>query len=271
MSKSNTLGTALITGASSGIGATYADRLAKRGYDLILVARNAQRLEALAARLRSQTGVTVRVQRADLTDRADLKAVEQILRQDASITLLINNAGAATPGGFSALDLDAQERIVELNVTAVLRLAGAVIPAFLARGSGAIINIASVLAYGPEIMAGVYPATKAFVAAFSQGLQAELGGRGVYVQAVLPAATRTEIWDQVGVSVDSLPKGTVMAVDDLVDAALVGFDRRELITLPSLPDEGLYAAFNDARWAMMKTVSVDRPAARYGVRASVLV
>jgi hypothetical protein len=148
-----------------------------------------------------------------------------------------------------------------------MRLAGAVIPAFLARGSGAIINIASVLAYGPELMPGVYPATKAFVAAFSQGLQSELGGRGLYVQAVLPAATRTEIWDRTGVPIDSLPAGSVMGVDDLVDAALVGFDRRELFTLPSLADDGLFTAMNDARLALIKNVRSDRPAERYRVRA----
>jgi short-subunit dehydrogenase len=271
MSQSKFLGTALITGASSGIGAVYADRLARRGYDLILVARNAERLNTLAARLKAQTGVNIRVQQADLTDRADLKSVEQILREDASITLLVNNAGSATPGGFAAPDLDAQEQVIQLNVTAVMRLAGAVIPAFVARGSGAIINIASVLAYGPEIMPGVYPATKAFVAAFSQGLQSELGGRGLYVQAVLPAATRTEIWDRTGVSIDSLPAGSVMGVDDLVDAALVGFDRRELFTLPSLADEGLYIAFNDARLTLMKSVRGDRPAARYRARDAVLL
>ena len=267
MSQSKPLGTALITGASSGIGATYADRLAQRGHDLILVARNVERLDALAARLKTQAGVKVRVQQADLTDKADLKAVERILREDASITVLVNNAGSAVPGGFSAPDLDAQEELIQLNVTAVMRLAGAVIPAFLARGSGAIINIASVLAYGPELMPGVYPATKAFVAAFSQGLQSELGGRGLYVQAVLPAATRTEIWDRTGVPIDSLPAGSVMGVDDLVDAALVGFDRRELFTLPSLADEGLFTTLNDARLALIKNVRSDRPAERYRVRA----
>jgi short-subunit dehydrogenase len=262
-SPSHALGTALVTGASAGIGAAYADRLARRGYDLILVARSQAKLEALAERLRRETGVTARVLKADLTLPNDVRRVESVLAADPAITLLVNNAGVAGPSGFANANVDAAEAMIDLNVRALVRLSGAVIPGFLARGSGAIINIASVLAYGAEVMPGVYSATKAFVVNFSQGLQHELGGRGLYVQAVLPAATRTDIWEQVGITADDLPAGSVMDVGDMVDAALVGFDQGERVTLPSLHDQSLWTAMETARLSMMQRVRSDRPAPRY--------
>ena len=256
------LRTALITGASSGIGATYADRLARRGHDLVLVARDRDRMEAAAQRLRAQTGVAIDVLPADLTEPSDLARVETRLREDERIGLLVNNAGAAAPGGFADPDIDAQDRLIRLNVTAVVRLAGAVVPRFVAAQSGgAIINIASVLALAPELFPGIYPATKSFVLTFSQSLQAELGPRGVYVQAVLPAATRTEIWERSGRSVDAIPG--VMDVGELVDAALVGFDRRETITIPPLPDAAQWESFTAARQAMLPNFRQEHPAARY--------
>jgi hypothetical protein len=256
-----TLGTALITGASSGIGATYADRLAGRGHDLVLVARDTARMAALAAELRHRTGVAVDILPADLTMAADLQAVETRLRQDARIGLLINNAGAAGQAGFAEPDLDALDSLIRLNVIAVTRLAGAVVPRFLATGGGAIVNIASVLAVAPESFPGIYPATKAFVLTFSQSLQGELGGRGIYVQAVLPAATRTEIWQRSGRDINTIPG--VMDVGEMVDAALVGFDRREAITLPSLHDFSQWEAFSSARQAMLPNFRQVHAAARY--------
>ena len=257
----HSLGTALVTGASSGIGATYADRLARRGHDLVLVARDKDRLEAIAGRLRGETGVAVEVMRGDLTAAEDLGHVEARLREDSSIGLLVNNAGAAAPGGFADPNLDVQEQLIRLNVTAVTRLAGAVVPRLLAAGGGSIINIASVLALAPEMLPGIYAATKAFVLTFSQSLQAELGPRGLYVQAVLPAATRTEIWARSGRDVDAIPG--VMEVDELVDAALVGFDRHELVTIPPLPDLGQWESFAAARQAMLPNFRQEHPAARY--------
>ncbi|HEX3501355.1 MAG TPA: SDR family oxidoreductase [Stellaceae bacterium] len=253
--------TALITGASSGIGATYADRLARRGHDLVLVARDERRMAALAERLRRETGVAVDVLPADLTEPRDLARIEARLREDSRIGILVNNAGAAAPGGFAAPDLDAQDRLIRLNVTAVTRLAGAVVPRFLAEGGGAIVNIASVLALVPELLPGIYSATKSFVLTFSQSLQAELGPRGLYVQAVLPAATRTEIWARSGRDVDALQG--VMEVGELVDAALVGFDRRETVSIPPLPDIGQWEAFMAAREAMAPNFRQEHPAARY--------
>jgi short-subunit dehydrogenase len=255
------LKTALITGASSGIGATYADRLARRGHDLVLVARDRERMEAIAKRLRGETGVAIEVLPADLTAAADLARVEARLRDDKRIGLLINNAGAAAAGGFADPDLEVQDRLIRLNVTAVTRLAGAVVPRFLGEGAGAIVNIASVLAVAPEVLPGIYAATKAFVLTFSQSLQAELGPRGLYVQAVLPAATRTEIWARSGRAVDAI--AGVMEVGELVDAALVGFDRREAITIPPLPDAGQWDSFAAARLAMLPNFRQEHPAARY--------
>lgn len=253
--------TALVTGASSGIGAVYADRLARRGHDLVLVARDAARMETLAKRLRAETGVRIDILAADLTDSADLAKVERRLREDDRIGLLINNAGAALPGGFSEPDPEKLDWLIRLNVMAVTRLAGAVVPRFLAKGSGAIINVASVLALAPEISFGIYGGTKAYVLAFSQSLQVELGPKGIYVQAVLPAATRTEIWERSGRDVDAIPG--MMGVGELVDAALVGFDRREAVTIPPLPDAGQWGAFEAARQAMLPNFRQEHAAARY--------
>ena len=265
LNESNKLPAVLITGASSGIGAVYADRFAHRGHDLILVARDKARMEGLAARLRAETGVAIDILPADLTDAADLARVEQRLRDDDRIGVLINNAGAAAPGGFINPDLDATDRLIRLNVTAVTRLAGAVVPRLLARGEGVIVNIASVVGLAPELPLGAYGATKSYVLAFSQNLQAELGPRGLYVQAVLPAVTRTEIWERSGRDVNSL--SGVMEVGEMVDAALVGYDRREAITIPSLPDSGQWETFNAARQAMLPNFGNEHAASRYRARA----
>jgi uncharacterized protein len=258
---SSYLGSALITGASSGIGAVYADRLARRGYDLVLVARDEARLQTLAARLRAEMGVTVEVLPADLTKAEDLAEVEARLRDDPTISLLINNAGAAAPGGFVDSDPDALENLIQLNITAVTRLAGAVVPRFLAEGRGAIVNISSVLGLAPEVSFGIYGATKAYVLTLSQSLQNEIGPKGIYVQAVLPAATRTEIWQRSGRDINQLQG--VMEVGEMVDAALMGFDRRERVTIPSLPDAAQWDAFSAARQAMIANVRQSRAAERY--------
>ena len=142
--------TALITGASAGIGAVYADRLARRGHDLILVARDAVRLNALAERLRAETGRSVEVMPADLLARPDLLRIEHRLGQDPSIDMLVNNAGVAVSGPMHGSDVDRLEAMVNLNVTAALRLAHAAVEGFVARGKGTLINISSVVALAPE-------------------------------------------------------------------------------------------------------------------------
>jgi len=257
----------LVTGAASGIGATYADRFARRGHDLVLVARDVARLDALAERLHRETGVAVDVLQADLTDSADLERVEGRLRDDANIGVLINNAGAALFGTFTEQTPETVAKLIALNVTAVTRLAAAVAPRFAKAGAGAIVNIGSVVGLAPEYGSTVYGATKAFVQFLSQGLAFELGSKGVYVQAVLPAATRTEIWERSGRDVNAL--AAVMDVEELVDAALVGFDRREPITIPPLPDAALWDAFDAARKALAPGFGQAHAAARYRVAALV--
>lgn len=255
--------TALITGASTGIGATYAQRLAQRGYNLILVARDAQRLEQLAARLREQHRVQVEVLPADLVNKAELLKVEQRLRSDASITMLVNNAGMSINGELAGGDVERYDAMVQLNITAVMRLAAAVAPNFVARKGGTLINIASVLALAPELFNGVYSGTKAFVLNLTQSLQNELGKHGVRVQAVLPGATRTEIWDRSGGDINQLPAEMLMEVEDLVDAALTGLDLGETVTIPSLPDLADWTSLNQARQALAPRLSLRQPAARY--------
>jgi uncharacterized protein len=253
--------TVLITGASSGIGAVYADRFAKRGHDLVLVARDAAKLAILAERLRAETGVVVDILRADVTDAADLAKVEARLRDDAKIGVLVNNAGASLAGTFADQGPDAVANLISLNVTALTRLAAVAAPRFAAAGEGAIVNIGSVVGLAPEFGLSVYGATKAFVLFLSQGLNVELGPKGVYVQAVLPAATRTDIWEKSGKDVNQI--AGLMEVDDLVDAALVGFDRRETITIPPLPDAGQWEALNAARLAMLPNFAQTQAAPRY--------
>jgi uncharacterized protein len=265
MSATNRQGTALITGASSGIGAVYADRLARRGYDLILVARNRDRLDRLASRLTTATDRSVRVVEADLGKTQDLRSVEEILRSDPSITMLINNAGTASVAPLLDSDVNQMEAMIDLNVTALTRLTYAVAPQFVARGKGTIVNIASIVAVAPERLNGVYGATKAFVLAFSQSLHHELAAKGVRVQAVLPGAIRTELWDKAGRPVENLPQAIVMGTEDLVDAALAGLDQGEFATVPSLPDAADWDAFESARAALGPNLSRSKPAARYGV------
>jgi len=251
----------LITGASTGIGAVYADRFAKRGHDLVLVARDKARMDSLAERLREETGVSVDVLQADLTDAGDLARIESRVRDDASIGILVNNAGMSGTGTFLEQAPDAVSQVINLNITALARLTSAITPRLVQAGTGSIINVASVVGLAPELQMTVYGATKAFVLFLSQGLNIELGAKGLYVQAVLPAATRTEIWERSGKRIEDLP--AVMEVDDLVDAALVGFDRRETVTIPPLPDEGQWKALEAARLAMLPNFRQVLPAARY--------
>lgn len=253
--------TALITGASSGIGAVYARRLAARGHDLVLVARATDRLNALAAELRDAHGVNIEVITADLIDGAELEPVLQRLRAEPPIDILVNNAGAAMNGGFTTADPTELYQLLRLNVLAPTLLASAAIAGMVARGQGDIVNIASVLALLPEYAPGIYAATKSYVLTLSQSLSAEVSSKGVYVQAVLPAATRTEIYERAGGDISQVPD--VMEVEDLVDAALIGFDRKELVTIPPVPEAATWEAFEQARWALAKGFSNSQPAKRY--------
>lgn len=256
--------TALVTGASTGIGAVYADRLAKRGHDLVLVARDVGKLEALAESLRAVTGVTVEVLPADLSDPAAVARVAERLRGE-DISMLVNNAGLAVAGpitGMSAADLTA---MLEVNMVVPAQLIHAVTPGFIARGAGTIINIASVTALNgrrPGISIG-YAASKAFLLAFSEALDGQLEGTGIRIQAVLPGPVRTPIWTKSGLDVDQLIPDGVMDADVLVDAALRGLDQGETVTLPTLPEIASWEAWTDARAAMAPHLKGRMPADRY--------
>jgi uncharacterized protein len=262
------LGTAVITGASTGIGAIYADRLARRGYDLVLVARSADRLQELAAGLEATHGRRVRTMAADLTRDADLARVEDLLRSDDSVTLLVNNAGVGGTGPLLQSEIGKMQDMISLNVTALTRLTYAAAPGFVARKQGAFINIASIAAIAPEILNGVYGGSKAYVVAFSQSLQHELADKGVRVQAVLPGATATDFWRIAGVPVEHLDQNIVMRAEDMVDAALAGFDQGEFATIPALQDGAKWDAYEAARRAMHPELSGTKPASRYGVAAA---
>lgn len=255
--------TALITGASSGIGAVYADRLARRGYDLVLVARDAAKLSALAARLEAETGRKVETIAADLGVSVDLRRVEQRLASDDSIAMLVNNAGLGAVKSLVDSTPEELDTLINVNVTALTRLTRAVAPGLAARGAGAIINISSIVALKPELLNGVYGGSKAYVLALSQSLHHELGGKGVQVQAVLPGAIATPFWDRAGHAVDQLPPEWVMTPEDLVDAALAGFDQRELVTVPSLPDLDDFNRMEQARHALAGNLSRNKPGVRY--------
>jgi short-subunit dehydrogenase len=265
MSASTSNGTALITGASTGIGAVYADRFAKRGYDLVLVARSQENLTEVAARLKT-TGRSIETMAADLTKKEDVQRVAERLRTDPTITALVNNAGLGSAHKLLDSNIDDLESMIYLNVTALTRLALAALPGFVARKNGLLINIASVVALAPDLLNGTYSGTKAYVVNFTQALKNELEGTGVTVQAVLPGATATPFWGKSGRPVEDLPSEIVMTAEDMVDASLAGLDQHELITIPALPNIVDWETFEAARKALGPNLSRNKPAARYGVQ-----
>lgn len=258
---------ALITGASSGIGAGYADRLSRRGYDVILVARDKSRLEILAERLRAETGRSIQVVPADLADREQLMRIEQLIRNESRLTLLVNNAGIGLATPVVEVSADRIAQLVAVNVMATAILAHAAVTTFAARGHGAIINMASIVALTPEVVNPVYSASKAFILNMSHGLTSQFASKGVHIQVVLPGATRTEIFERAGEDLNAFPPDFVMEVGDLVDAALVGFDRGETVTIPPLADDSGWKTMEAARRALLPNLSRSKAAPRYRNKA----
>lgn len=263
------LNTALVTGASSGIGRVYAEKLARRGHDVVLVARDGARLESIAAAIAGETGRRAEVLAADLSRSEGIEIVAARLASDRRITVLVNNAGMGTEGPFVGAVAEKTDAMVQLNVAALTRLSLAAVTAFAQRGEGTLVNIASVVALVPEHFPGAYAATKAYVLAFTQSLQSELRGGPVRVQAVLPGYTRTEFFDRAGIDAAALPAEMVMSAEDLVEAALRGLEAGEAITIPSLPDMAAWRALVDARMRMMPGLSLSRPATHYGLGEAV--
>jgi len=255
MTSTNSKGTAVITGASGGIGAVYADRFAKRGYDLLLIARDGKRLGDVAKMLSEQYGVKTATVVADLTDRTALLKLEAQLQADTNISVLVNNAGFGGTKSLVDSSVDELENMIFLNVTTLTRLTAAVLPNLIAKKAGAVINIASVVAVNPDALNGTYSGSKAYVLNFTQSLFKTLKDTGVQVQAVLPGATRTDFWDRAGLPVHNLPEKNVMSAEDCVDAALVAFDEKELVTIPALPDVEVWNRYEQSRLALYPFLS----------------
>ena len=264
---SESLGTALVTGASSGIGAVYAERLARRGYNLVLVARRAERLEKLAGELRSRYGVSVENLVADLGNSEDVSRVAARLASDDKIWTLVNNAGIGQGGTLTGGAPINEVGLINLNISALTSLSLAVLPRFKAADRGTIINISSVLALSALPATAIYSGTKAYVALFTRGLQAEFADTRLRIQLVLPAVTRTEIWDHADELAKTLPASAIMEAGDLVDAALVGLDQGELVTVPAVHDAALYEAYEEAAQKVFGASLNAQPAPRYAARA----
>jgi short-subunit dehydrogenase len=260
---------ALVTGASAGLGAAFAERLAHDHYDLILVARRRDRLDELAQRLRADHSVTVDVVAADLTQTAGRKAVEERIAAAPALALLVNNAGFGGYRPFVTLDPDRAEEIIQLGVIAVTRLTRAALPGMIARGQGAIINVSSALAFSATLPSpplpkrATYAGSKAFVNAFTQVLANELEGTGVHVQALCPGLVKTEFHELVGVDVANFPAGIVMAPEDVVQASLAGLALGEVVCIPALPDPAVLAHVGESQRQVFGQTRTGRLADRY--------
>jgi short-subunit dehydrogenase len=220
-----------VTGPTAGIGQAFAQQLAARGYDLVLVARDEERLEKTAAELRAAHGVEVEVIAADLSDRTDLARVEARLADPARpVDLLVNNAGFGLKGRFLDNSADAETAMLEVLVTAVLRLSHAALAAMTGRGHGGVINVSSVAAFLPR---GSYSAAKAWVNSFSEWAANEYRPRGVKVMALCPGFTKTEFHERMHVSRGSAPDFLWLDADKLVATALSDFDKGRVYSIPS--------------------------------------
>lgn len=223
---------AVVTGASSGIGLEYAERLATKGYDLAVVARRRGRLESVAEQLRSDLGVAVEVVAADLTKAAELRLVEERVRSAARLEMLVNCAGFGTVASFPTVDPDRIESEIALNVTAVVRLTRAALPGMTARRKGAIVNVSSMASFQPNPYLASYGASKAYVTNFTEALSAELAESGVFLQALCPGPVHTEFGEVAGVPKGALPEFLFASAAQVVDASLRGIERGEVVCVP---------------------------------------
>lgn len=224
--------TALITGPTAGIGHEIARQLAARGTDLVLVARNADRLAEVAAELTAEFGIATEVIAADLTDRTSLAAVEARLADaEAPVDLLVNNAGFGLKGRFLDNDLEAEQAHLDVLVVAPMRLSHAALAGMVERGHGAIVNVSSVAGYLPR---GTYSAAKAYVTKFSEWAHNEYGPAGVHVMALCPGFVRTEFHERMDVGRDSAPDFLWLDVEEFVTAALADLDAGKAISIPTL-------------------------------------
>jgi hypothetical protein len=255
---------ALVTGASSGIGAAFAERLARDGYDVLIVARRAGRLEQLAQRLQAEFGVGVEPLVADLTDTDGLASVERALLERKP-DLLVNNAGFSGYGPFTEIDPEVAENLVRIHALAVTRLTRAALPAMVDRDSGAVINVASLLSLSGPLLLGrmtgraIYTGAKAFMLAFTQALAGELQGSGVRAMVLLPGMVHSEFHGERGLP----PTLPVMSAVDVADAALAGLAMGEVVCVPGLEDIGLFDKLRDLQQAILSGGNQVQVAERY--------
>lgn len=248
---------ALVTGASSGIGQAFAERLGREGYDLIIVARRRDRLERLAQQLREKQGITAEVLAADLTQPADLHFVEKLVAEDPGLEFLVNNAGFGGYMPFVQLDPDQAEQLIRLMVVAVTRLTRALLPAMIARGRGTIVNVSSLLAFSAPIPApplpyrATYAATKAYLNTFTEILHSELTGTGVRVQAVCPGTVRTEFHERTG-TIPRLPPESILSPEAVAEASIAGLRLGEVICVPSLEDPRLLTQYRETQQRILQ-------------------
>ena len=256
---------ALITGASSGIGEVYADRLAARGADLVLVARRRDRLEQLSASLRERYGCRVELVGADLGTPKGVSTVRSMLEEREDIDMLVNSAGLGATGGTVAVDAEAVDMLVRVNILALTLLSLAVAPRFMRQNRGAIVNIGSLIAFKSSAAAAAYCGSKAYVLNFTRSMQAEFAGTEVKIQLLVPGYVRTEFFDN---SSNTFPDEIFMDAEQLVDCGMQAFDAGEMICVPALEDADAWSEFDRARQRVADASMFGKPAARYRVALS---
>ena len=260
---------ALVTGASSGIGAAFAERLARDGYDLIVVARRRDKLEELAQRLRGDHQTSIEVLLADLGKPDALRTVEKRIAEDSALELLVNNAGFGGYMAFVELDPDKAEELINLKVVAVTRLTRAALPGMLARGQGSIINVSSRLGFSGSLGSSqlpkraTYAGVNAYINTFTQLLHGELEGTGVQVQALCPGVVETEFHERVGIDPNRYPAAIVMKPEDLVSASLAGLKLGEVICVPALEDTSLITQIQESEKKFFESSRTGNVASRY--------
>ena len=244
--------TALVTGATAGIGAEFARQLAARGHDLVLVARDSARLDSAAEQLRRTYGVTVEVLPADLASDEGCARVEW--RCGEGVDVLVNNAGLGTKGSFQEVDRDDEEHLLRLNVRAVMRLAHAALPGMVARGSGSIVNVSSVAGFAPGARAATYSASKAWVTNFSESLHLQYAEQGVRVLALCPGFTRTEFHSRADMDTSGIPDRMWLQADDVVRTALQDLDAGRSLSVPGAQYKAIVAATRVIPPSVQRTV-----------------
>ncbi len=262
MKNSNQKGLAVVTGASSGIGSVYADRLAAQGHPLLIIARRGERLEALAKRLKDQYAIDVETLTLDLSNGNDLLRLEERLRSD-NVDVLVNNAGGGGLGLLSSTSVDKMEALIRLNIIAATRLSQAVLTGFRQRSRGTLINLGSIIAFWPSATAAVYSGTKTYILNFTRSIAMEFEGTNIRVQVVMPGPVRTEFFSSQGMSDSVFPDEYYISAAQLVDAAMIGLEQGEIVTNPTMGDPKVWENMERARANYFASVSSGEVAPRY--------